>query len=206
MTWTLPVSGSTSTSQICVANPPAAPSVLRDERALIGPPVALALAASSRQAQRRELAGVGACGTGFAVLPDDGLDIDLPDLGRPLAQDLNHLLGRLRDHHAGGKRDTAASGQRAEANGARIADQGLHLAVVDAEHFRDDIHHRGARAADIGMARHHHHGAVLVDVDLCAGFAAGIEPEAAGDAAALVGAQAVPCSAGGRAPPASVSS
>ena len=89
---------------MCVAKPPAAPSVLSDERALIGPPVALALAASSRQAQRRELARVGAGGTGLAVLPDDGLDIDLPDLGRPLAQGLDHLLGRLGHHH--GRRQT----------------------------------------------------------------------------------------------------
>ena len=43
------------------------------------------------------------------------------------------------------------------------------------------------RAADVGMAGHHHDVAVLGDVDLGAQFAAGIEPVAGRDAAALVG-------------------
>ena len=38
------------------------------------------------QRQRRELAGIVAGGPRLAVLPDDRLRIDLPDLGRPLAQ------------------------------------------------------------------------------------------------------------------------
>ena len=206
MTWTLPVSRSTSTSQMCVPNPGPAPSVLSDEPAVDRAAGGARLGGDLRQRQRREIAGVGAGGTGLAVLPDDGLDIDLPDLGRALAQGLDHLLGRLRHHHGGGERDAAAAGQRGEADRAGVADQRLHLAVVDAEQFGGDVDHRGARAADVGVARHHHHGAVLVDVDLGAGFAAGIEPEAAGDAAALVGAQRRLVVRMARVPPRSVSS
>ena len=40
------------------------------------------------------------------------------------------------------------------------------LAIVDAQQLRGDVHHRGARAADVGMAGHDDDGAVLVDVDL----------------------------------------
>src|SRR5262249_61578289 len=36
-----------------------------------------------RQCQRWELTGVGACRTSLAVIPGDGLGIDLPDFGRP---------------------------------------------------------------------------------------------------------------------------
>ena len=68
-----------------------------------------------------------------------------------------------------------------------VADQHLHLAVIDAQQLGGDVGRRGARAADVGMAGHDHDSAVLVDADLRARFAAGIEPVAARHAAALVG-------------------
>src|SRR5205807_4626283 len=47
----------------------------------------------------------------------------------------------------------------------------------------------GARAADVGVALDHACGAVLVDVDRRRRLAADVEPEARGDAAALIGAE-----------------
>src|SRR5713226_2402663 len=60
--------------------------------------------------QRIELAGVVAGGLGLAVVPGDGVGIDLPDLGRALAQLGDDLLRRLRHYHRGGEGDAAAAG------------------------------------------------------------------------------------------------
>ena len=101
---------------MCVPKPPAAPSVLSDEPRADRAARGARLGSELRQRQRLELAGIGAGRTRRAVLPDHGLGIDLPDLGRALAQGLDHLLRRLCHHQAGGERDAAASGQRAEAD------------------------------------------------------------------------------------------
>src|SRR6185312_5338405 len=78
----------------------------------------------------------------------------------------------------------AAAGEVGEADSLRIADDDGYAAVVDAEQLRADIGDAGPRAADIGMARGDDDVAVLGDVDLRGRFAAGVEPEARGNAAA----------------------
>ena len=181
----MPRSVSTSTSQICVPKPPSAPWVLSCTPAPIGPPIAGAFSASSFERQRLELAGIRADRMRGTVLPFHRLGIDLPDLRRALAQRLDDLLGRLRHHHRGGEQHAAAAGEVGEADGLGVADDDGDALVVDAEQLGADVGDAGARAADVGMARRDDDVAVLGDVDLRGGFAAGVEPEAGGDAPAL---------------------
>jgi len=91
----------------------------------------------------------------------------------------------LRHHHRRRKQHAAAAGEIREADGGGVADQDRHPAVVDAEQLGADVGDRGARAADIRMAGGDDDVAVLGDVDLGAGFAAGVEPEARRHAATL---------------------
>ena len=120
-----------------------------------------------------------------AVFPFHGLGIDLPDLCRAFAQGGDDLVGRLRHHDRGSKQHAAAAGQVGEADGGGVADQNRDAAIVDAKQLGADVGDRRARAADIGMAGGDDDVAVLGDVDLRRGFAAGVEPEAGGDAPAL---------------------
>ena len=62
----------------------------------------------------------------------------------------------------------------------------LDMVVVDAEFLRRDQRQRGARAADVDRSDGKRDGAVHADIEIGAGLAAEIEPEAAGHAASLV--------------------
>ena len=77
---------------------------------------------------------------------------------------LDDLLGRLGHRHAGRESDAAAAGQDAEADRSGVGDDRADLLVRDAEHLGRHHRHRGARAADIGVALDDADGAVLVDV------------------------------------------
>ncbi len=72
---------------------------------------------------------------------------------------------------------------------AGVGDQALHLIVGNAELFRHAERQRGARAADVDGTHCQRHRTVLADVEVGAGLAAEVEPETAGHAAALVGAE-----------------
>jgi len=85
VTQTRPVSRSTSTSQICVLKPPSAPAVLVEAPAPDRPAGLGRPGGELGQRQRIELAGIVAGRLGLAVVPGDGVGIDLPDLGRALA-------------------------------------------------------------------------------------------------------------------------
>ena len=62
----------------------------------------------------------------------------------------------------------------------------LHLLVGNTELFRGDQRHGGPCAAHIDGTHGQVHRAVHADVQIGAGLAAEVEPEAAGHAAALV--------------------
>jgi hypothetical protein len=147
----VPGSRSTSTSQICVAEAGPAPCALSDTSALIGPPVRPDLSDIGER-QRLEAAGVGAGRERLAVLPFDRLGADVPDRRGALFQLLDDLFGRLRHRHAGGEGDAAAAGQEGEADRAGVGDDRPHPVIGNAEHLGRHHRHRGARAADIGVA------------------------------------------------------
>src|SRR4249920_355292 len=110
-------------------------------------------------------------------------------LSEPDSSDLNNVLGRLRHRHAAGEGNAAATGGGAEPDRGRIANYRPDVLERDVQHLRDHHRHRGARAADIGMAPRDGDRAVLVDVHRRTRFAAGIVPVARGNAASLVGLQ-----------------
>src|SRR6185312_13668525 len=78
------------------------------------------------------------------------------------------------------------AGEVRETDGLGVADDDGDAPVIDAEQFSADVGDARARAADVGMPRGDDDVAVLGDVDLRRGFAAGVEPEAGGDAPALM--------------------
>ena len=119
------------------------------------------------------------------VFPFHRVRIDVPDFRCAFAQRGDDLLRRLRHHHRGSKQHAAAAGEIGEAERRGVADHDGDAPVVDAEQFGADVGDRRARAADIRMAGRDDDIAVLGDVDLRGGFAAGVEPEAGGDAPAL---------------------
>src|SRR5580704_10363240 len=141
------------------------------------------------QRQRLEAASVGAGGVGLAVLPFDRVGGDVPDHRGALFQLLDDLLGGLCRGHAGREGDAAAAGQEREADRAGVADDCTDLFDRDTENLGRHHPDRGARAADVRIARHDDGGAVFVDVAGRARLAADVEPEARRDAAALIGSE-----------------
>jgi hypothetical protein len=125
--------------------------------------------------------GLTGCAAPFS--PFHRFGIDIPNFCRALAR-CGSLFGRLR-HHDRGRDNAAAAGEVGEADGRGVADQDRYPLVIDAEQLGADVGDRGARAADVGMTGGDDDIAVLGDVDLRRGFAAGVEPEAGGDAPAL---------------------
>ena len=110
---------------------------------------------------------------------------------------LDDLFRRLRHRHAGSEGDAAAAGQEGEADRGGVGDDRPHLLDRDAEHFGRHHRHRGARAADIGIARHRPR---VPSSSMCTAaleLAADVEPEARGDAAPLVRPELASCSADG---------
>ena len=74
-----------------VAKPPVAPTVFCEELPLIGPPVALALAAIWASESGSNSPAFGPAGRAWPFSQIDGLGIDVPDLGGALAQVLTTL-------------------------------------------------------------------------------------------------------------------
>ena len=197
-----PVSGSTSTSQMCTPKPGPAPCTLAVTSAPIAPPVPARASPRSRPAAADSKSpALVPAGTAAAVLPVHRIGRDVPDLRRAPLQFLDHVAGGL--HHAGADRegDAAAAGQHRMRNGSGVGDGDAHLLVRQPEHLGRHHGERGARPADIGVGRDHRYGAVLVDVHRRRAFAADVEPEARGDAAPLVRPQRARASAGAPSPP-----
>ena len=141
------------------------------------------------QRQRRQVAVLGAHRLGMASFPGDVGDRDFPHLGRTLLQHLDGVAGGENACHRGREGAAAAVGHVVMAERAGVGDDRLHLRVGDAQLLGDAQRQRGARAADIDRADGERHRAVDADIDVGAGLAAEVEPEAAGHAAALVGAE-----------------
>ena len=93
----------------------------------------------------------------------------------------------LCNRHAGGECYATAARGSADANCIGIADLGTNIFVIDTQHLSCNIDHRGAAAANIRVAGDHSDGAILVDVQLCAGLPANIKPEPASHTPSLVG-------------------
>ena len=90
------------------------------------------------------------------------------------------------NRHTGSEGNAAAARYSADADRVRIADLRTDFTIVDAEQFSSDVDHGCAAAADIRVTGNDERGAVLVDVQLGARFAARIAPIPNGKAAALV--------------------
>src|SRR6202040_674009 len=114
---------------------------------------------------------------------------DVPDPRGALFQLLDDLLGGLRRRHAGREGDAAAARQEREADRAGVADDCTDLFDRDTQNLGRHHPDRGARAADIRIARHDDGGAVFVDVAGRARPAADVQPEARRDAATLIGSE-----------------
>ena len=136
------------------------------------------------------LAGVGAGRAHAAVLVLDGILGQLPQLGGALAGFLHDLARGLDRRHAAREGRAAAAGEEVVAELAGVADLDADLVEVDAELLGRHHAQRGAQAADVGRAGRQRQRAVLVELQRHGGLAADVEPEAGGDAAALVLARA----------------
>ncbi len=86
----------------------------------------------------------------------------------------------------GGEGAAAAVGHVVVAQAGGVGDDRLDLLIGDAELLRRHQRQRRARAADIDRSDGERDRAVHADVEVGAGLAAEVEPEAAGHAAALV--------------------
>ena len=139
-----PVSGSTSTSQIWVANETPAPSATISLWPAIGPPVLAAAAAISLSESGGRLPCSFASRFGVAVLPDDVVDGNIPHLCGSLAQHADGVSDGEDRRHRRRKRAAAAVGRVVVSQCPGIGDHGLDLVIGDAEFLRRHQRKRGA--------------------------------------------------------------
>ena len=125
-------------------------------------------------------------GPGVAVLPDDIVDRNVPHLRRPLAQHLDGVAGRKDGGHGRRESTAAAVGHVVMAKRRGICDYRADIVVGNAEFLRRHQRQRSARTAHVDRADGKRHGAVRPNIEVGAGLAAEIEPEAASHAASLV--------------------
>ena len=190
-----PVSLSTSRSQMWAPNAGPAAATLSAARPTIGPPVALALAATSVSVSG-ERSPAPFSGTSAAAFPADVRHVGVPDFGGAGAQLFAHVAGRLDHRHAGRVAHAAAAGDVGVPGRVRIGDRRTDALHRDAELLGNHQRLRDTRAADVGVAGEHRGAAVAVERDRRARVHAGVEPEAAGHAASLVRSRSAPVQCG----------
>ena len=132
--------------------------------------------------QRRPL--VGRCHRHHTpMLPARLVHRDAPDLCRAATQLLAHVARRIDHRHAGRVADAAAGGDLGEAGRVGVGHTRPHTLHRNAQFLGHHHRLRGARAADVRVAGDHRGAAVAAEHHRRAGAHAGVEPEAAGEAA-----------------------
>ena len=153
---------------------------------MIGPPVAADFAAISASVSGVVFA-VAVERDAAARVPSRTCDTSTFQMLRGArAQLLADVARRLDDRHAGGVTDAAAAGDVGEAGAVGVGDDRPDPFERNAEFLGDHHRLRGARAADVRIAGDHRGAAVAAEGHRGARAHAGVEPEAARQAAALV--------------------
>ncbi len=122
-----------------------------------------------------------------AAFPADVRHVGVPDLRGASAQLFAHVAGRLDHGHAGRVAHAAAAGDVGVPGRIGIGDRRTDALHGNAELLRHHQRLRDARAADVGVAGEHRRAAIAVERHRRARIHAGVEPEAAGKPASLIG-------------------
>ncbi len=168
---TLAVSGSTSTSTMCVPKPLVGPSGLTVARPTTGPPVCPSFDGQLGERHRLVVVREDAVGT------FDQRGVALPEDRRPLA----HLAENVEPDFVGrqprGKGDAAAAGDVGVAHAVGVGHVRLDLFGRDAQRLGQLHGDAGARAADVGRAFDQADRAVGIDVGRGARLQPDVEPD-----------------------------
>ena len=116
------------------------------------PAIAAHLGTNFGDAHGRELAGIGACGHGGTVFPNDRLFLNAPFFCGTAAHLGHSVAGGFDRCLAGGKGGAAAMAGFVHAQSAGFHDVHAHRFIFDSQRFGDHQGQRGATAADIGRA------------------------------------------------------